>query len=89
MESYFKGRAKTQRFHVAIPTQKNAPKKASDKNEDSASKDETVVTASVSPAVKNAPQVDLVMKNGEVSRIVIHLDDGRKLELDCVYEEEP
>jgi hypothetical protein len=86
MDSYLKGRPKSQRFHAAIPSPKN-PAKA-DKKDDSPAEDETIVKAVPVPAVKNAPQVDLVVRDGAVRKIVVHLEGGNKLELDCVYEEE-
>jgi hypothetical protein len=86
MDSYLKGRQKTQRFHVAIPAQKPAAKV--DKNDKEREEDETVVKAVPAPDVTDAPQVDLVVRDGAVRRIVIHLEDGKKLELDCVYEGE-
>jgi hypothetical protein len=86
MDSYLKNRPKTQRFHVAIPAPKNKSK--ADKKNAADDECETVVKAVPAPAVKNAPQVDLVMRDGAVRKIVIHLEGGNKLELECEYEAE-
>ena len=86
MDSYSKGRPRTQRFHVAMPSQKTPSK--TDKKEDFPEEGETVVKAVPDAPVKNAPQVDLVMREGAVRKIVIHMEGGMKLELDCVYEDE-
>ena len=88
MDSYFKGRTKTQRFHVAVPTKKTSTKENAGANTNAPDEDETIVQAVAEPSVRDAPQVDLVLRDGAVRRIVIHLEDGRKLELDCVYEDE-
>lgn len=84
MDSYLKGRQKAQRFHASIP----APKSAANALTDAAGDEEEIVHAEPEPGVVNAPEVDLVMKDGVVRRIVIHLEDDRRLELDCTYEGE-
>lgn len=83
MDSYLKGRSKAQRLHVAIPAAKNAPGLAGAKQ-----KKEEIVRAEPDAGVENAPEVDLVLRDGVVRKIVIHLEDGRRLELACHYEGE-
>ena len=86
MDSYLKGRAKTQRFHAAIPAPKNGQKSPQEKQREQQA--ETVVRAEAEPDVVDAPDVDLVLRGGVVQRIVIHMPDGKRLELDCEYEGE-
>jgi hypothetical protein len=86
MDSYLKGRPKTQRFHAAIPAQKSGAKTAQEKKQDQA--DESIVRAQAEPGVVNSPDVDLVVRGGAVRRIVIHMPGGNRLELDCEYEDE-
>jgi hypothetical protein len=81
MDSYLKGRSKAQRFHAAIPSPKNAAGLPAAKTVD-----EKIVRAESEEGVENAPQVDLVLRGGVVRRIVVHLEDGRRLELECSYE---
>jgi hypothetical protein len=82
MESYLKGRSKTQKFTALIPSQNNPSALAQGREE------EATVRATPAPDVTNAPDVDLVMQNGIVKKIVIHMPDGNVLELECEYEEE-
>ncbi|HNX05287.1 MAG TPA: hypothetical protein PKI32_07275 [Opitutales bacterium] len=82
MDSYLKGRPKAQRFHANLPSPKAAQGGIPDAGKDK----EEIVRAEPEADVVNAPDVDLVMKDGVVRRIVIHLEDGRRLELDCTYE---
>lgn len=84
MDSYLKGRPKAVRLHANIPPQK-LPQPPRGKNQP---EEEQVIEAETEPGVTNAPKVDLVMRDGAVRRIIIHLEDGRQLELDCLYEGE-
>ncbi len=84
MDSYLKGRTKAQRLHVAIPAAKNAAGLAGARQ-----KKEEIVRAEPDEGVENAPEVDLVLRDGVVRQIVIHLEDGRRLELACRYEGDP
>ncbi len=85
MDSYLKGREKAQRFHVKVAakpdTGLDALKAAS------AAEQDIIVRAEAAPGttIQDMPDVDLIMREGVVRRIVIHLEDGRRLELDCVY----
>jgi hypothetical protein len=85
MDSYLKGRTKTQRFHAAIPAGAEAAKSALRQQEP---EKEDIVRAEPEPGVENAPDVDLVVRDGVVRRIVIHMKDGTRLELDCTYGDE-
>lgn len=85
MDSYLKGRAKAQRFHAAIPAGAEAAKPALRQKEP---EKEDIVRAVPEPDVVNAPDVDLVVREGVVRRIIIHMPDGTRLELDCTYGDE-
>lgn len=82
MESYLKGRSKTQKFTALIPSPNSPSALAQGSDEDA------TVRATPAPDVVNAPDVDLVMHGGVVRKIVIHMPDGNILELECEYEEE-
>jgi hypothetical protein len=84
MDSYLKGRPKTQKFTANIPSPKNAAKAALNQGEE----EDKVVRATPEPDVRNAPDVDLVLHEGVVQKIVIHMPDGNILELACEYEAE-
>lgn len=86
MDSYLKGRQKTQRFHVKVPTSKDSAAAAL-KGKASGNEEETV-RAEADTEVGEAPDVDLVMRGGVVRKIVVHLPGDTRLELDCVYEGE-
>lgn len=84
MESYLKGRPKTQKFTANLSAPKNAS--ALNANEDA----EKVVRAQAAPDVVDAPDVDLVVRDGVVRKIIIHMPDGNIMELECDYgDEEP
>jgi len=85
MESYLKGRSKAQNFQVKIPPNKESgldALKASD------TEPEQCIRAEPEPDVLNAPDVDLIVRKGVVRKIIIRMPDGKRLELDCVYEGE-
>lgn len=84
MDSYLKGRPKTQKFTANIPAQKNAAKTALNQGME----ENEVVRATPAPNVTEAPDVDLVLHDGIVQKIVIHMPDGNVLELECEYETE-
>jgi hypothetical protein len=86
MESYLKGRQKTQRFHVKVPATKDSA--AAALKGKAAGNEEETVRAEAAPEAGDAPDVDLVMRGGVVRRIVVHLPGGTRLELDCIYEGE-
>jgi len=49
---------------------------------------EDVVRAKAEQDAADAPEVDLVVRKGVVRKIIIHMPEGKQLELDCVYEGE-
>lgn len=84
MKHFLEGRKETSRFKVSLPA-RALPKEPSKQslNED------TVVRADRMPDLApDAPEVDLVVRNGQVRQIIVHLPDGQRLELDCEYEGE-
>ncbi|MBN1403971.1 MAG: hypothetical protein JW942_05835 [Opitutales bacterium] len=85
MESYLKGRQKAQRFQVKVPPQKDSGLDAlapANEEPEQIVRAEPAQDAELPP---DAPDVDLVMRKGVVRRIIIHMPDGNRLELDCVY----
>jgi len=84
MESYLKGRPKTQKFTATIPSAKSSANASQDKD----GNEDAVVRAKPAPDVTNAPDVDLVLHEGTVRKIVIHMPDGNILELECEYSDE-
>jgi len=78
MESYLKGRKQQHRYSAGLPMPKAD---AGDNGE------EDIISAETMPAAAGAPPVDLVLRDGLVRRIIVHLPDGQRLELDCEYEE--
>jgi hypothetical protein len=88
MESYLKGRQKAQKFHVAIPASKDSAAAALKAAKHQIAEEEVVHAEPVDEAAApDAPEVDLVMKEGVVQRIIVHLPNGQRLELECVYDE--
>ena len=83
MDSYLKGRPKTQKFTASIPSQKNGGSALNQQTDE-----DEVIHAKPAPDVREAPDVDLVMHDGVVKKIVIHMPEGKILELECEYEEE-
>jgi hypothetical protein len=86
MDSYLKGRPKTQRFHANIPAPKGGAHAALNQKEP---EPEDIVRAKPEPGVENAPLIDMIMREGVVRRIIIHMQDGQRLELECQYEDDP
>lgn len=80
MDSYLKGRPKTQKFTANLPAPKTALNKGSEEDE--------LVRATPAPDAVDAPDVDLVLHDGIVQKIVIHMPDGNVLELECEYADE-
>jgi hypothetical protein len=81
MEDFLKGRKETQRFRVNLPKPKpgSPPKTAREGGA------QEVVRAEKMEDASSAPDVDLVMREGVVRTIIVHLPDGRRLELECDY----
>lgn len=82
MESYLKGRKQTHRYNAHLP----APHARANDNNGEAGEEE-VIAAEALPDAVNAPAVDLVMRDGVVCTIIIHLPDDQRLELECDYGE--
>ena len=78
MESYLKGRKQAHRFKAHLPTPKAQASPAG-------AVEETVIAAEAVPEALAAPDVDLVLRDGIVRRIIVHLPDGQRLELECDY----
>jgi len=86
MESYLKGRGykddlkKDSSFESLLETSKKRPETP------------LVDPVEANPAQKeviyeqeNCPKVEVISVDGKPTSIVIHLEDGRLLEIDCVY----
>ena len=85
MDSYLKGRQKAQLFHANIPITKDAANLALKKKELEV---ENIVRAEPKKEAADAPQVDMVLRNGVVRKIIIHMPDGNRLELECSYKDD-
>jgi hypothetical protein len=83
MDSYLKGRPKTQKFTANFPAQKSGGSALNPQVDE-----DEIIHAKPAPDVNEAPDVDLVLHDGVVKKIVIHMPDGKILELECEYEEE-
>lgn len=79
MESYLKGRKTTQVYRAKLPPPKKNAEQA---------QEEEVIAAEPMPDAGPAPAVDLVMREGVVQRIIVHLPGGQRLELECEYDGE-
>lgn len=85
MKHFLEGRRETARFKVPLPASRVLPKD----NMRQKQEEETVVRADRMPDLApEAPEVDLVVRNGQVRQIIVHLPDGQRLELDCEYDSE-
>ncbi len=89
MESYLKGRGDS--LGNALPSSdddefrsylEDAPKQVIPPAEQNTSEDEKV---SVVYDEANCPKVEVVTSEGKPRRIVIHLPDGKLLEISCEY----
>jgi len=86
MESYLKGRGykddlnKDSSFESLLETSKKKPETSQVEPVEAIPAQKEVIYEQ-----ENCPKVEVVSVDGKPTSIVIHLQDGRLLEIDCVY----
>jgi hypothetical protein len=86
MESYLKGRGykddlkKDSTFENLLDSSKKPPENLpTDQGEANPAEKEVIYEE------ENCPKVEVISVDGKPNSIVIHLEDGRLLEIDCIY----
>ncbi len=83
MQNFLTGRKQQQKslFFGNRKPEKNRSSKEEDTSE-------LIELAASEVAADNAPRVEMVMENDVVQRIIITMQSGQRIELDCEYEEQ-